>query len=57
MTIEKTEAVEILRQEIEEKRKLLDQSILGRADLLKHSELSRELDNLIERYMVIIHKI
>ena len=56
MTIEKNETVETLRQEIEEKRRLLDQSIQGREDLLKHSQLSRELDYLIERYMVIIHR-
>ncbi len=56
MTIEKKETVETLRQEIEEKRRLLDQSIQGREDLLKHSQLSRELDYLIERYMVIIHR-
>ncbi|MCI8730443.1 MAG: hypothetical protein HFH58_06655 [Lachnospiraceae bacterium] len=48
--------METLRQEIEEKRRLLDQSIQGREDLLKHSQLSRELDYLIERYMVIIHR-
>ena len=56
MTIEKKETVETLRQEIEEKRRLLDKSIQGREDLLKHSQLSRELDYLIERYMVIIHR-
>ena len=56
MTIEKKETVETLRQEIEEKRRLLDQSIQGREDLLKHSQLSRELDYLIERCMVIIHR-
>ncbi len=56
MTIEKKETVETLRQEIEEKRRLLDQSIQGREDLLKHSQLSKELDYLIERYMVIIHR-
>ena len=56
MTIEKKETVETLRQEIEEKRRLLDQSIQGREELLKHSQLSRELDYLIERYMVIIHR-
>ena len=56
MTIEKKETVETLRQEIEEKRRLLDQSIQGREHLLKHSQLSRELDYLIERYMVIIHR-
>ncbi len=56
MTIEKKETVETLRQKIEEKRRLLDQSIQGREDLLKHSQLSRELDYLIERYMVIIHR-
>lgn len=56
MTIETKETVETLRQEIEEKRRLLDQSIQGREDLLKHSQLSRELDYLIERYMVIIHR-
>ena len=56
MTIEKKETVETLRQEIEEKRRLLDQSIQGREDLLKHSQLSRELDYMIERYMVIIHR-
>ena len=56
MTREKKETVETLRQESEEKRRLLDQSIQGREDLLKHSQLSRELDYLIERYMVIIHR-
>lgn len=56
MTIEKKETVETLRQEVEEKRRLLDQSIQGREDLLKHSQLSKELDYLIERYMVIIHR-
>lgn len=57
MITEKKETVETLRQEIEEKRRLLDQSIQGREDLLQHSRLSQELDHLIERYMVIIHKI
>lgn len=40
-----------LRQLIEKKRSEMDSKIRGRADLLEHQELSRELDQLIGEYL------
>ena len=40
-----------LRQLIEKKRSEMDSKIRGRADLLEHQELSRELDHLIGEYL------
>lgn len=42
---------ERLRRRIEWKRRKLDSKIRGRADLLEHQELSRELDRLIGQYL------